>query len=67
MIDELGELGGLMASECQDTSWRGWKASISYLKILVAFKGLHAIDPSVPPKSKSQISLEVLIQGLSLD
>jgi hypothetical protein len=42
-----------MASECQDAGWRGWKASISYLKILlVAFKGLHAIGPSVPPKKQ---------------
>jgi len=42
--------------ECQDASWRGWKASISYLKILVAFKGLHAIGPLVPPKKhKSNI------------
>lgn len=57
-----------MASECQDAGWRGWKASISYLKILlVAFKGLHAIGPQFPLKSKSQISLEVLIKGLSLD
>ena len=59
MLGELGELGrpgggrGWKLSGCQDASWRGWKASISYLKILlVAFKGLHAIGLSSPQKAE---------------